>query len=71
MQKGNKTQIINYSQLSPCGHPVITDTPLLRPPACYLYIYGQNPALPPDKSVEVWLKMTAAFADFKLRPEGY
>ena len=29
-----------YSQLSPCGHPVIADTPLLRAAAIFSANYG-------------------------------
>ena len=32
--------------------------------------YGQNPALHPAKAIQVWLKMTPAIIDSKLRPEG-
>ena len=48
--------IATYSHLSPCGHLVITDK--IHPsPRKKLYI-------------EVWLKMTPAITDSKLRPEG-
>ena len=36
-------QFREYSQLLPCGHPIITDT----------HYYGQNPALPPAEAIKV------------------
>ena len=41
-----------YSQLSPCGHLAITDTPLIR-----------TAAKSPAKVTDVWLKQTPALTD--------
>ena len=41
-----------YSQLSPCGHLGITDTPLIR-----------TAAKSPAKVTEVWLKQTPVITD--------
>ena len=58
----------DYSQLSPCEHPVIMDT---------RYYMDKIQPFAQQKSycIEVWLKMNPAIADScytdsKLRPEG-